>query len=185
MLKEQTILVSRHPTALLQSEYAGGLCSAGAGLAVAVHLELCRRCARAFELPGDTTSSAGPHIGPSRHDRRSGKLPGVLSKIRLGPWHGPVGGARSAAIRNVSSLGEAVYLVETPNGELLALPKDAELVVVVEGVIQDGLAKYLRGDFLDLAAEGVLQPRGGAPSGCLCLVVSGEVVSEEESAAAD
>lgn len=162
MLNELTFLVSRHPTPRLQSEYADGLCSAGAVLAVASHLEFCRRCAHLTERAGRLQSG-----GQARR----------LATQERGPWRQAAGGGRDAVVRGSSSLGEAVHILQAPSGSALDLADDAELMVVLEGVIQDGPTRYLRGDFLDLVAEGLERPRGGGAGGCVCLVVSNEALS--------
>lgn len=157
-----------HPTACLQLDYRGGLCSAGAALAVATHLALCPWCAEASLKPWGGRNLPGVLAGD--HGSGGEAYAKALGMAVLEPWHNNGSGVRLAALRGVAGIGEAVYLVDATAGAAIDLP-GALFIVVLQGLLVDGPISLARGVFIDLTAIPLLDPRGADPQGCICLAI--------------
>jgi hypothetical protein len=160
--------LSRHPAIELQIEYENGVCSPGAALAVATHFALCEQCA------GTQAAKPWPLPEALAIDYGNG---GAAYKEALGAkvleaWRGDEGATRTAFIRGVSGICEAVYLVEAASAETLVFPGAARFLVVLQGGVTDGASAFARGDFVDLTTAHSTALNATGPYGSVCLLIT-------------
>ncbi len=162
---------NNHPSVALRLEYRGGSCSAGAALAVATHVALCPQCART-QRGGAWGGRDLPGVLAADHGRERRAYTDALGAMVAEDWRVAESGSRTAALRGAGSIGEAVLLIEAAPGAPMTVPGGAMFIVVLQGRMTDGAASYTRGAFIDLAVLHLLEPMGGEPHGCICLLVS-------------
>jgi anti-sigma factor ChrR (cupin superfamily) len=169
--------ITQHPSAELRSSYAIGDIAPGMGLAIAAHMDFCRKCAlavspaqrwRRAKHPG----AAAAHGGATERD----SLPMALKDIALGRWLGGGRGVSTARLRNAAGLGEAVHLLKARATAYLPRAPAAEVVLLLQGIVHAGGAAYKTGDFLHLASLPETRLRTGEETGCVCLIVSDQTL---------
>lgn len=175
--------VRHHPSLAMRSDYAAGNLAPGAALALALHLKLCPACAIAIETMGGASQGAGadaaargaPSGGRSftaqdrpRPARPQTGLFETLEASRAGPWWPAGRGLRIAALKGVSGLGEAVFLLKARPGARFKPSSGLEQLLVLEGSFEDQGRNYEAGDFVERAAESLDHPRvAGVENRCL------------------
>jgi len=193
--------IRSHPSEATLLAYAAGTLSTGNSLAVAVHLQFCKKCREpiaAWEAVAGTLLDDMPesemadealalalarvHSGerarePARVERLEIgglELPRVIAAagVRKRRWIAP--GIWRASIPAASRAPSETYLIRLgPNRKIpLHGHEGMETICVMKGSFSDASGRYGIGDFLELDETMLHEPVAGPESECICIISS-------------
>ena len=144
---------SHHPSARLREEYKVGDVAPGTALAVAAHATACESCARLIREPPARAETLWRPDADGRKPLLKARLPPLLRSIQRTRWRNVARDVSVCALRGVSGLGEAVYLLRAAPGANFVLPSHADLVLGLAGRASGGSCVLDGADLIEVTSE--------------------------------